>query len=979
MVTDTRKAIALLAYLSVTGEQQSRDALAALLWPELDQTRARAALRRTLSSINAACDATWLHAERESVRLADDGSVECDVRAFHAALAERRNHGHPDAVVCDRCLPALEKAVALYRDDFMSGFSLRDSVNFDDWQFFQAESIRREFAEALERLVNASAERGQWQNAITSARRWLALDPMHEPAHRQLMLLYAWAGERSAALRQYQVCADVLQRELEVEPLPETTDLYVAIREQREPARPAPLRGPTPSDQAGPDRTFPDQAGAAEFQVTGAGQGGDALAPEGVAGAFAPHAYPFVGRAAERLRLREAHRMARTGGRLVVIEGEAGIGKTRLAETFLEDAQRGGALSVSGRCYEGEQELAYAPFVQMLRAAMALPHAAERLRRIEPHWLRGLRRLLPELGAQGQEAGAEGFAGDAGARARLFESIARVLYRLLEGPVAGVLLIDDIQWADQASVELFSYLVHRLAEYPVCVVATLRSGEAGEDGRIRLVLAEAQRNHNADDIDLSRLDPAAVEEIVRAARPDLSPELGARLQQESEGLPFFLVEYLAALPAGQPLAQGAWERPESVRELIRSRVARIGEASLQLLTAAAVIGRSFDFDTLRAVSGRTEVEAVNGTEELLARGLIREVDGGSFDFSHDQVRAVTYEGVSQTRRRLLHRRVAESLVAAARLNGREISTLAARIAYHQEQGAQFAEAAHSYYLAGQRAVEVFANSDAVAYLERALQLGATETEALHTLLGDAHTLLGDYGAAVAEYEVALRLAAAERRAAVLHRMGRVLHLMGAYDRASAAFTEAVDSLPSGEAFGMHAQILADAALTAQRTGDGERALELTQQTLAAAEQAGDRSALSRAHTLLSHWARLRGDYPQAREEAGVALSLAEAESDLALLTAALNAGALAHVAAGEPALALQPLQRALELCMRQGDRHREAALHNSLADVYHLMGDGERAMDHLKQAVAIFASIGGAPGEASPGAVNPEIWKLTEW
>ena len=189
---DTRKAIALLAYLAV-GEAAgaSRGSLAALFWPEVDQARAHAALRRTLSALHKAVDGETLRIEREGVSLPRTGDVWCDVTEFLARLAAGRAHGHPAQAVCDQCLAPLAEAAALYRDDFMAGFTLRDSPGFDDWQFFQTEALRRALAGALERLVAGHSRRGEWDTAGAYARRWLALDPLHEPAHRRLMELYA--------------------------------------------------------------------------------------------------------------------------------------------------------------------------------------------------------------------------------------------------------------------------------------------------------------------------------------------------------------------------------------------------------------------------------------------------------------------------------------------------------------------------------------------------------------------------------------------------------------------------------------------------------------------------------------------------------------------------------------------------------------------------------------------------------------------
>src|ERR671911_244965 len=227
---DTRKAIALAAYLAVTKQSHTRDALSALLWPEYNQSRARAALRRTLSSLGKARAEGWLRADRESVDL-DEDTIWVDVTRFHDLLAKCKEHGHPEAEVCPDCLLPLTEAVALYRDDFMTGFGLRDSVAFDDWQFFQSESLRKELAGALERLARGRGALGEWEAAIADARRWLAMDTLHEPAHRMLMALYAWSDQRAAALRQFRECVRVLDQELGVAPLPETVELHRSITE----------------------------------------------------------------------------------------------------------------------------------------------------------------------------------------------------------------------------------------------------------------------------------------------------------------------------------------------------------------------------------------------------------------------------------------------------------------------------------------------------------------------------------------------------------------------------------------------------------------------------------------------------------------------------------------------------------------------------------------------------------------------------
>jgi DNA-binding SARP family transcriptional activator len=233
-----RKAMALLAYLAVTGRCHSRDSIATLLWPELDQSTARARLRRALVALREALGDGWLDADRDTIGLNPDAEVWLDVDAFHDQLAACETHDHPPTETCPDCIPLLEAAVTLYRDHFLAGFTLRDSANFDEWQFFQTEELKDELAGALVRLATYHTSQGDFEPAIGYARRWLALDPLHEPAHRHLMVLYAQSNQRAAALRQYEICQQVLADELGVEPSEKTQETYERLLKGELPAGP---------------------------------------------------------------------------------------------------------------------------------------------------------------------------------------------------------------------------------------------------------------------------------------------------------------------------------------------------------------------------------------------------------------------------------------------------------------------------------------------------------------------------------------------------------------------------------------------------------------------------------------------------------------------------------------------------------------------------------------------------------------------
>ena len=226
---ERRKALALAAYLALAEQPQSREAIATLLWPDLGQVQAHAALRSTLPALTTHSPVPWLEVDRTTLAVARE-AIWVDVNEFRRLLALSRRHGHGPEAVCAECIPLLTQALALYSGDFMAGFSLSDSAEYDNWQAMQREGLRRELAGFLRRASIHFAEAGEIGTAIDYARRWLALDTLHEPAHRQLMRLYAASGQRTEALRQYRQCVELLEVELATPPEEETTALYAAIQ-----------------------------------------------------------------------------------------------------------------------------------------------------------------------------------------------------------------------------------------------------------------------------------------------------------------------------------------------------------------------------------------------------------------------------------------------------------------------------------------------------------------------------------------------------------------------------------------------------------------------------------------------------------------------------------------------------------------------------------------------------------------------------
>ncbi len=434
----TKKARALLGYLAVRpGQAHPRDKLATLLWGESGDAQARTSLRQSLAILKktlAVAAPSSLLLEGRNVTLNPE-VVEVDVATFERCVAE----GTPEA---------LEEAVALYEGELLEGFDLIAGP-FEEWLVAERERLRELALEALAKLLRYQSEARASERAIQTALRLLALDPLQEAVHRTLMRLYARQGRRANALRQYQVCVEVLQRELGVEPEPATRQVYQEVLQHQAHATATPElpvarpRRP-PRDPSRTRRDVPD------------------LEP------------PLVGRQQELARMHQVLAEASDGsGRTVVVLGEAGIGKTRLLEELAATTLQQGGRLVVGRCYETEQILPFGPWVDVLRAGLGVleRHALEGL---DPIWRAELARLVPEFADPERKP-----AGPADDYLRLFGAVACVIEILaVDSPL--VLILEDLHWADEMSVRLFGFLARRVEAWPAVLIASARTEELGE-------------------------------------------------------------------------------------------------------------------------------------------------------------------------------------------------------------------------------------------------------------------------------------------------------------------------------------------------------------------------------------------------------------------------------------------------------------------------------------------------------------------
>jgi len=683
----TRKTQALLAYLAMRlGDEQPRDALTALLWGDRGDAQARDSLRHALTEIRRTLGAVALLAREGAVGL-DPRGIDVDVCALQRLAATED-------------LESLERAAALYRGDLLAGFTVSEPA-FEAWLLGERERLRELVLDVLARLLAAHARHGRVDRAIQTAVRLLALDPLQEAVHRTLMRLYVRQGRRGAALRQYQLCVAALQRELGSEPEPETTSLYRAI-----------VRGR--SAEAGPPKA---EAGTLADEERGA-ESAAARAP--VAGAIAiaapelpVHDTAMVGRSAEMDRLRRLHEQARSGlGGVVVVSGEAGAGKSRLVAELAAHALARGDHVLLGRCHASTQMLAFGPWVEAFRLAGVIEAGV--LDGMGPAWRAELARLFPEAAAPGLPASSE-------LPLPLFEAVVRLLHHVARTRPTLVVL-EDCHWADEMTLGLVAFVARRVGAWPVMLAVTVRDDETIDAPPVQRTLAELRRERLAHELTAAPLTRADVADLVRGVLGhgvDLqrAERLERRVWAASEGNPFVALEALRAWGHEPSAAAGAPPAlPDRVRELVTTRLARLGDTAQALVAVAAVVGREFDFAVLQQAAGLSEDEAAGGVEELVRRRILSGV-GERFHFTHDRIREVAHGALLPQRRRLIHARVVTVLEHAHRQG---LDEHALTLAQHSHEAALWDRALAYWRRAAAQAAERSALRQAADCLEAAL-------------------------------------------------------------------------------------------------------------------------------------------------------------------------------------------------------------------------------------------------------------------
>lgn len=926
-----------LAYLLLhRGEGCSRTVLAELIAPELPETQALHALSQALWHIRRALPG-WLDSDAFQVSFAANIQISTDAKEF-AALLEPHLSGCGQA---SATLRDLKRAVEFYRGDLLEGY-------YQDWVLLERERLREQYLQALEMLVTAYKSTLQYQQALAAALHWAGTDPLSESAHREVMRLYHYLGCPAEALRQYEKCREILRQEFDLEPEPETDQIARAIRQRSQntlaPHLPEPHLAP----------------GFALF------------------GDLSRSMLPLIGRRLERASLANWLQPGKAGNAsLILVEGEAGVGKTRLLQEVARDVEWYGAQVLWGEATPFADRPPLEALVTALNGGLK-PLRVEQLQHlVEALWLQALEPLFPQLiqNIPGLAPFPELESHEA--KVRLQEGLARLLAAWAT-LVPLVIIIEDIHWIDVDTLDTLVNLAFRLCDTKVAFVLSFRREDLAGRPEIQAKLLALRPEMVRGRLALTSLEAEAIHELVQASLGlgEISAAFKGLLHHKTNGNPLFILEVLRGLYDEGVLRQnpeGSWVTPfdldvgdgdlplpPAVEQVISHRLEQLPPRLRQMLEALSVLGDEFDFNQI-ACLGLPDMPALVGMlQELTQRRLILETSQG-YRFAHDKIRQAVHEGLSKTQRTLWHRQLAAALEQA-------YPHLVESLALHFTEGEVWRNACVYQKLAAEKARQALAYTGACDHITQAIlaagQAGLPASEIFDLLRFREEILevLGRRQEQGQDLEQMARLGQADpcRWSDALRRQANWLCSVNRFDAAEAA---ARQSMELAQQIGdENAQIAARFTLGAiLHEFYTNRFDEATDCFLAAAEyyhRTQNWKHAAEVHGWLAKCESLNLPGTTHIEEARQALALAQQSGDKALQADLYCLWASIHQMNGsEQALVVQAYQNALEIACTIGYRLVEARTFNNLANLC-VIQTPDQALSYYDQAAAIFQVIG---------------------
>ncbi|CAD6560143.1 hypothetical protein LMG28727_07049 [Paraburkholderia kirstenboschensis] len=646
----SRRTRALLAYLVMSEGAVARSSLCDLLWDGPDDPRA--ALRWSLSKLRPLLDdASHKRIVASRTHVAFDAADACIDTAKVQSLLASGAESMP--------LSTLEEAATLLRGEFISGLDLPSCYRFHNWCVAQRESFGHMRKTVLRALV--AKMNGDEPAALQRGRELVEADPLDEAAHATLIGLLHGAGRHTDAEHHHDYARALMRRELGASASATLDDLIRHLRLGQ--------RAMTRVDESISHLALRNSVEHQQF----------------------PSPPPLVGRTAECTELDTLLSAPPTSPKLTLLSGEPGIGKTRLLDYFEKQASISGAVMLRGRCYQAEMIRPYGIWIDALRAVAANDVIACG----EP--------LAPFVSAA--SAAMPGTQPDQGDREQFFEGVMALLERLSCNRRLAIVL-DDLQWLDEASAALLHFALRRLGGQLIVFVATARIAEVDDNPWARMLLQSLSRDGKLNRVPLRPLLAADVETIVAALGNNMS---AGRALRESGGNPLYLVELTrAATPE-----RGDW--PPSIATLIEERLTVLDHPTRNLLCFAATIGRSFAPEQLAELTDKPLQDILASLTGLERRGLIAPNQSG-FDFAHDLVRETVYQTLSQPHRRAMHHQIARQLLAASRYDPQ----LHGAVVHHATLAEDPLMTARACVEASHHCLRVFAVAEALAVAERGI-------------------------------------------------------------------------------------------------------------------------------------------------------------------------------------------------------------------------------------------------------------------
>jgi len=911
----SRKALTLLAYLLLNrGVPLARDSAAFTLWADDTEEDARADLRRHLNYVKTALPAApqqqpWISAEGDTLQWNPVAPAWFDVAEFERSAAVPNERA---------------RAIELYAGDLLENL-------YDDWLFPARERLRNLFISCLNELLLDSRSRSDFAAAIALAQRILRVDPWREDTVRHLMSVRYEAGDRAGALRDYDDFKRRLRDEMDVDPMLETSALRETI------VRNAPVA----------DVQVPERSVAGDERV-------------------AAPSLPFVGRDAEMDELRALwNRAAHGRGGAVLISGEPGIGKSRLAsELALLVGAQGGRVLVGGTLHP--ESAPYQPIAEALRSALPLVAGLD----LQPIWLSAVGQIVPELRARRTDLPPLPALDPERERARLFEAMASCLQGFAK-PRPVLLVLEDLQWAGEATIAALEFLARRAIAQSVLIVGTYRSGETDAAHSLREARRRLQREGLVGHLDLARLAESAVRDVFLRV-PELrgaSESAAAHAYAESEGNPLFLGEVIRDSVESGSAPRNAI--PHGLRDTIQARVSRLSEQARFVAQLAAVVGPVFDIDAVAQISGWPESQTLDAIEELVDRHVVREAGRrAAFDyaFTHHLVQSAIYDAIPADGRARWHRRAARAMQS---IHGDRGDEIAAMLATHFDRAGDAAEAATQYLGAARNAAAVYANDEALAHAARGLELSSNSDER-YELTALQESLDGRLGrrteqlSALDELErIARESDDIDRRCDVLARRVALHRAIGEREQELARleeFSSRADS--SGDPdWRARAQLSrATYYVSVGKLDDARRSLD---SALLAPSKRTNKQIETECLCRLAYVLTLQGSSAEGIAAISRAIAAAEASGNQALLAQSLFTASTAAALRQDFAQTHHFAERALEAYRAIGDREGEADCCARLG-----MAAGRRllidlAREWYEKARTIYGALGKRQGQAA--------------